>query len=76
LFERQVAIYIGILEAGAATGVFHMTCSSEVTARSLVILEDGLGLHLINVVPALDQKTAFAMLKSYAELATGCSLDD
>ena len=75
LFERQVAIYMGILEAGAATGVFHMTCSSDAAARSLVILEDGLGLHLINVVPAVDQQAAFAMLRNFAELATGCTLE-
>jgi AcrR family transcriptional regulator len=75
LFERQVAIYVGILEAGAATGVFRLTCSSKVAARSLVILEDGLGLHLINVVPAVEQQAAFAMLRNYAELATGCTLE-
>jgi AcrR family transcriptional regulator len=76
LFERQVAIYIGILEAGAATGVFCMTCSIDTVARSLVILEDGLGLHLINVVPAVDQQSAFTMLQSYAEMATSSILTD
>ncbi|OHV63782.1 hypothetical protein LCM4577_10730 [Mesorhizobium sp. LCM 4577] len=74
LFERQVAIYVGILEAGAATGIFKLNAASEVIARSLVVLEDGLGLHLVNVVPAVDHASAMAILASYAELATGCSL--
>ncbi|RWC87785.1 MAG: TetR/AcrR family transcriptional regulator [Mesorhizobium sp.] len=74
LFERQVSIYVGILEAGAATGIFKLRATSETIARSLVVLEDGLGLHLVNVVPAVDQPSAMAILTSYAELATGCSL--
>lgn len=76
LFERQAAIYIGILEAGAATGIFQMKCSSDAAARSLVILEDGLGLHLLNVVPAVDLQAAFGLLKNYAEMVTGCKLDE
>jgi AcrR family transcriptional regulator len=76
LFERQVSIYVGILEAGEALGVFRLTCNSDTVARSLVVLEDGLGLHLINVVPAVDQRSAFSILKSYAEQATGCDLAD
>ncbi|ODT13486.1 MAG: hypothetical protein ABS57_18425 [Mesorhizobium sp. SCN 65-12] len=74
LFERQVAIYVGILEAGAATGIFKLQSASDAIARALVILEDGLGLHLINVVPAVDHPTAVSILTDYAELATGCRL--
>ncbi len=76
LFERQVTIYFGILEAGSATGVFKLQADSDTVARSLVILEDGLGLHLVNIVPAVDHKTAVGILRSYAELAIGCSLAD
>ncbi|MBN9254476.1 MULTISPECIES: TetR/AcrR family transcriptional regulator [unclassified Mesorhizobium] len=74
LFERQVAIYVGILEAGAATGIFKLQSASDAIARALVILEDGLGLHLINVVPAVDHPTAVSILTDYGELATGCRL--
>ena len=76
LFERQVTIYFGILEAGSATGVFKLHVDSDTVARSLVILEDGLGLHLVNVVPAVDHRTALGILRSYAELATSCSLTE
>lgn len=75
LFERQVAIYVGILEAGAALGIFRLNAASDAIARSLVVLEDGLGLHLINVVPAVDYPSALAILTGYAEIATGCRLD-
>jgi AcrR family transcriptional regulator len=75
LFERQVAIYVGILEAGAATGTFRLASSSDTIARSLVVLEDGLGLHLVNVVPAVDHPTALGILTSYAETLTNCRLD-
>ena len=73
MFERR-SIYVGILEAGAATGIFKLQAASETIARSLVVLEDGLGLHLVNIVPAVDQSSALAILTSYAELATGCNL--
>jgi AcrR family transcriptional regulator len=75
LFERQVAIYQGILEAGAATGVFKLQDASDTIARSLVLLEDGLSFHLLNVVPAVDSRTALEILKNYAELATQSKLD-
>lgn len=75
LFERQVAIYVGILEAGAAIGTFRLASSSDTIARSLVVLEDGLGLHLVNVVPAVDHPTALGILTSYAETLTNCRLD-
>ncbi|HEV2506883.1 MAG TPA: TetR family transcriptional regulator C-terminal domain-containing protein [Mesorhizobium sp.] len=74
LFERQVAIYVGILEAGAITGTFKLSDTSDTLARSLVILEDGLGLHLLNVVPAVDYPTALRILTAYAETTTGCRL--
>lgn len=69
-----MAIYVGILEAGAITGAFKLADASDTLARSLVVLEDGLGLHLLNVVPAVDYPTALGILTAYAETATGCHL--
>ena len=34
LFERQVSIYVGILEAGAATGIFKLQAASETLSRA------------------------------------------
>lgn len=74
LYERQVAVYAGILEAGAAVGVFTPTRDPNTIARSLVLLEDGLGLHLTQAVPPLDVRDAEAILLAYAADATGCDL--
>ncbi len=71
LFERQVRIYTGILEAGAATGEFSLTAEPVAIARNLVALEDGYGLHLTQAVPTVDRATAEAMLLSFARTACG-----
>ncbi|WP_194926457.1 TetR/AcrR family transcriptional regulator [Catenulispora pinisilvae] len=74
LYERQVSLYVAILEAGTATGVFTPTRDPNTIARSLVLLEDGLGLHLTQAVPPLDVREAETILLAYAADATGCDL--
>ena len=74
LYERQVALYAAILEAGAATGVLALTRDPNTIARSLVLLEDGIGLHLTQAVPPLDTSQAEAILLAYAADAAGCDL--
>ncbi|WP_290053708.1 TetR/AcrR family transcriptional regulator [Amycolatopsis solani] len=74
LYERQVRIYTGILEAGAATGEFTLTAEPVAIARNLVALEDGYGLHLTQAVPSVDRATAEAMLLSFARMA--CTRED
>ncbi|MDT7804838.1 MAG: hypothetical protein QOI78_8271 [Actinomycetota bacterium] len=76
LYERQVGIYTGILEAGAATGEFTLTADAVAIARNLVALEDGYGLHLTQAVPTLTPAVAEAMLLSYARTATTCALEE
>jgi AcrR family transcriptional regulator len=75
LFERQVAIYVGILEAGAATGVFRLAGDAVTIARNLVVLEDGYGLHAVNAVPAVVRAVAEQQMRAYAALAVGCDLE-
>lgn len=74
LFGRQVAIYSGILAAGAATGVFTLATDALTIARNLVVLEDGYGLHLVQAVAPIDTATAERTILAYASLATGCEL--
>jgi len=74
LYQRQVALYVGILEAGAALSVFDLTDDSETIARNLVVLEDGYGLHMLMVVPTFDAATAERLLLRYAATATRCDL--
>jgi AcrR family transcriptional regulator len=75
LFERQVAIYVGILEAGAATGVFRLAGDATTIARNLVVLEDGYGLHAVNAVPTVARSVAEQQIRAYAALAAGCDLE-
>lgn len=74
LFERQVALYTGLLEAGAATGQFTLRAEARKIARTLVVMEDGLGLSLTNKVPALERREAVELLETYAAAMTGISL--
>jgi AcrR family transcriptional regulator len=76
LYERQVAIYVGILEAGVAAGVFRLAAEVATIARNLVVLEDGYGLHAVMAVPTFDVATAERLIRSYAALAVGCNLED
>ena len=76
LYQRQVAIYLGILEAGAAIGVFRLTSDALTIARNLVVLEDGYGLHMTMAVPTYDTATAERQIIAYAETATGCDLGE
>jgi AcrR family transcriptional regulator len=75
LYHRQVALYLGILEAGSALGVFDLASDSETIARNLVVLEDGYGLHMLMAVATFDVPTAERLLLSYAATATRCDLD-
>ncbi|WP_394822956.1 TetR/AcrR family transcriptional regulator [Pendulispora albinea] len=74
LYERQVALYQAILDAGSATGVFNLTRDATTIARGLVALEDGLGLHITHAVPTFTIAQAEAMLIAYAADATRCDL--
>jgi len=74
LYERQVGIYLGILEAGAAGGVFRLAGDALSIARNLVILEDGYGLHAVMKVPTFDIAAAENLMRAFASMATGCDL--
>jgi AcrR family transcriptional regulator len=74
LYQQQVALYVGILEAGAATGVFTLSGDALGIARNLVILEDGYGLHMTMAVPTYDPAVAERQILGYAATATGCDL--
>lgn len=74
LFERQVSIYVGILEAGSGQGVFKLTGDATSIARNLVVMEDGYGLHTTMAIATFDIATAEQLIRQYASLATGCDI--
>ncbi|MEY9852028.1 AcrR family transcriptional regulator [Leifsonia sp. EB41] len=47
MYLRQLATYTGILERGAAAGVFAPALPVETLAMNLVALEDAYGLHIV-----------------------------
>ena len=70
-FDRQVALYEGILEAGRASGAFELTGPTPRLARGLVAMEDGLGLQVVIGHPAISSDDAERILLDYADAATG-----
>ncbi|MFD9125971.1 TetR/AcrR family transcriptional regulator [Kitasatospora sp. NPDC059571] len=72
LFAREVALYTMILELGRATGDFTLTEAVGDTARNLVALEDGYGLHIDSRNTAVDRATALRLILGHARAVTGC----
>jgi AcrR family transcriptional regulator len=73
-FDRQVALYEGILEAGKAAGAFELSAPAPRLARGLVAMEDGLGLQVVIGHPAIESSDAERILLDYAGAATGAEL--
>ncbi|GAB3559663.1 TetR/AcrR family transcriptional regulator [Spelaeicoccus albus] len=73
LFEREVSLYLPILESGAEQGLFTLRASSLTIARNLVALEDAYGLHILGGTP-LGADEAYNLIVANAENATGCVL--
>ena len=73
-FDRQVALYEGILEAGQGTGDFELAAPAPSIARGLVAMEDGLGLQVVIGHPAIGSSAAERILLDYAAAATGVDL--
>ena len=71
LFDREVSLYLPVLQVGAAVGKFTLTDSADVIARNFVALEDALGLHLLAHNSSLSLERAEQQLASYAFSATG-----
>jgi AcrR family transcriptional regulator len=67
--ERQVAMYTGILEAGAATGAFRLAGDARTVARNIVALEDGQGLYVL--MDRDDPAAVERRILAYAAAATG-----
>ena len=73
-FDRQVALYEGILEAGQASGAFALRAPAPRLARGMVAMEDGLGLQVVIGHPAIESSAAEGILLDYAAAATGAEL--
>jgi hypothetical protein len=74
-FDRQVALYQQVLDAGAAGGAFALAASAEGLARGLVAMEDGLGLQVVVGHPGLDSAEAERILVAHASAVSGADLE-
>lgn len=70
LYDRQVAMYQAILDAGSAQGVFTLADDAVTIARNLVALEDAYGYRIMAGHPTLDSAACAELILSYARLAT------
>ncbi|MQA09039.1 MAG: TetR family transcriptional regulator [Pseudonocardiaceae bacterium] len=74
LFDREVTLYSAVFQVGQASGRFVLAEPSSVAARTMVVLEDGFGLHLLSNNTSVDLAGARAVLGAYAQRVTGCDL--
>ena len=76
LFDKQVAMYQMILEAGSSAGDFSLQGSALTIARNLVALEDAYGYRMMARHPSIDHDAAVELILDYARTATGHPLND
>jgi len=74
LFEREVSLYVSVLQEGEAAGAFRLCHPALTLARNLVALEDAYGFHLLAKVSSIDAPAALGALVGYARTATGAAL--
>jgi AcrR family transcriptional regulator len=74
-FDRQVALYESLIEAGAATGELSPVAPAPTIARGLVAMEDGLGLQVVLAHGGIDRGAAERILLVYAGALVGADLD-
>ncbi|MGH3517609.1 MAG: TetR/AcrR family transcriptional regulator [Haloechinothrix sp.] len=74
LFDREIGLYATILKVGQSGGEFTLARGVQELAGTLVVLEDGLGLHLLSNNTSVDLTQARRMMAGYAQQVTGCEL--
>jgi AcrR family transcriptional regulator len=74
LFDREVSLYLSVLEAGQASGAFRLSQPALTVARNLVALEDAYGFHLLAKTASIDADTVLDALAGYAGAVTGTDL--
>jgi AcrR family transcriptional regulator len=74
LFDREVSLYVAVLEAGRASGDFAPTEPVLAIAQNFVALEDAYGMHLNGGNSSVDVRSAVGLLRSYARSVTGADL--
>ena len=71
-FDKQVMLYVGILELGVGQGYFTVTDPAIVIAQNLVGLEDAFCMHIIERNASLPYQRCTELMFAYARSTTGC----
>jgi AcrR family transcriptional regulator len=74
LFDREVSLYVAVLEAGSASGDFTLREPVLSIAQNFVALEDAYGMHLNGGNSSLGTAAAMDLLRSFARSVTGAAL--
>jgi hypothetical protein len=74
LFDREVSLYLSVLDEGQASGTFRLSQPALTVARNLVALEDAYGFHLLAKSASVDARTVLDALAGYASTVTGADL--
>lgn len=73
LFDREVSLYVSVLQDGEAGGAFRLSQPALTIARNLVALEDAYGFHLLATSSSVDAAAALDALAGYARTATSAA---
>lgn len=73
MHDREISLYIPILDTGLRQGLFEFQPPSTDIARNIVALEDAYGLHILGG-SSISVADAYRAIVSYAEAATSCPL--
>lgn len=73
LFDKQVALYLAVLEVGVAQGHFRLNAPALDIAQNLVALEDAYGLHIITRNRSVPPPRAAELIYTFARTATDCA---
>jgi AcrR family transcriptional regulator len=76
LFDREVSLYVMVLQQGAAAGELVLAAPALDVATNAVALEDAYGLHIVARNTRVDPGRARSLLLSYLSEATGVDLGD
>jgi hypothetical protein len=73
-YDRQVALYENVLDAGVRAGVFTLAADATTVARNLVALEDAYGYRIMANHPVIGPAAAIELVLGYARIMTGYPL--
>ncbi|TIC88276.1 TetR family transcriptional regulator [Nocardioides sp. GY 10113] len=76
VLAEQAAIYERILAEGVDAGAFAPAQPLADVARTLMVMEDYLGLRIVMLDPTFSRDEALRLMREYAGLALGTALPD